>query len=93
MRFATTLVVGLGLTASSPFALAQSSTSKPGTVAKDVEAATERPYNAGFEYLGTLRAETGTRTVVENGPQGTRTIVQAGHIQEKRDSKRGLTPK
>ena len=30
----------------------------------------------GFEYLGTLRIETGTRTVIENGPQGTRTIVQ-----------------
>jgi len=29
-----------------------------------------------LEYLGTLRLETGTRTVVENGPQGTRTIVQ-----------------
>jgi hypothetical protein len=29
-----------------------------------------------FEYLGSLRAEIGTRTVVENGPQGTRTIVQ-----------------
>lgn len=29
-----------------------------------------------FEYLGTLTVETGTRTVVENGPQGTRTIVQ-----------------
>ena len=29
-----------------------------------------------FEYLGTLRVETGERTVVENGPQGTRTIVQ-----------------
>jgi len=29
-----------------------------------------------FEYLGTLSVETGTRTVVENGPQGTRTIVQ-----------------
>lgn len=29
-----------------------------------------------FEYVGTLRAETGTRTPVENGPQGTRTIVQ-----------------
>ena len=26
--------------------------------------------------LGTMRVETGTRTVVENGPQGTRTIVQ-----------------
>lgn len=29
-----------------------------------------------YEYLGTLKVETGTRTVVENGPQGTRTIVQ-----------------
>jgi hypothetical protein len=29
-----------------------------------------------LEHLGTLRIETGTRTVVENGPQGTRTIVQ-----------------
>ena len=29
-----------------------------------------------FEYLGALTIETGTRTVVENGPQGTRTIVQ-----------------
>ena len=29
-----------------------------------------------FEFLGTLRIETGTRTVIENGPQGTRTIVQ-----------------
>ena len=30
----------------------------------------------GFEYLGTMQVQTGTRTVVENGPQGTRTIVQ-----------------
>jgi hypothetical protein len=29
-----------------------------------------------LEYLGTMRLETGTRTVIENGPQGTRTIVQ-----------------
>jgi hypothetical protein len=29
-----------------------------------------------MEYLGTLRIDTGTRTVVENAPQGTRTIVQ-----------------
>jgi hypothetical protein len=28
-----------------------------------------------FEYLGTLRAEIGSRTVIENAPQGTRTIV------------------
>ena len=60
MRVLTALLVGLGLTASGPFALAQTST----------------PRGPEFEYLGTLRAETGTRTVVENGPQGTRTIVQ-----------------
>ena len=29
-----------------------------------------------FEHLGTLRIDTGERTVIENGPQGTRTIVQ-----------------
>lgn len=34
------------------------------------------PPGPAFEYLGTLSVETGTRTVVENGPQGTRTIVQ-----------------
>jgi hypothetical protein len=36
----------------------------------------ETPHAPEFEYLGTLRAETGARTVAENGPQGTRTIVQ-----------------
>src|SRR5437870_12964107 len=34
------------------------------------------PAGPGFEYLGSLQVQTGTRTVVENGPQGTRTIVQ-----------------
>jgi hypothetical protein len=76
VRFATALVIGLGLTASGPFALAQSSTSRPATVAKGAQSATEGTRTPGFEYLGTLRAETGTRTVVANGPQGTRTIVQ-----------------
>ena len=38
------------------------------------KAAEPRP--PAMEYLGTLRAETGTRTVIENGPQGTRTVVQ-----------------
>ena len=64
MRVATALIVGLGLTASRPFALAQTSAVAPATAVP------------AFEYLGTLRAETGSRTVVENGPQGTRTIVQ-----------------
>jgi hypothetical protein len=34
------------------------------------------PPGPELEFLGTLSVETGTRTVVENGPQGTRTIVQ-----------------
>jgi hypothetical protein len=38
--------------------------------------ATEPAHAPEFEYLGTLRADIGTRTVIENGPQGTRTIVQ-----------------
>ena len=76
MRIATALLVGLGLTTSGPFALAQSSTPGPATAAPRAQNATEGSRSPALEYLGTLRAETGTRTVVENGPQGTRTIVQ-----------------
>jgi hypothetical protein len=76
VRIATALLVGLGLTASGPFALAQTSSAGPATAAPRAQNAIEEPRAPAFEYLGTLRAETGTRTVVENGPQGTRTIVQ-----------------
>ena len=76
MRVATALLVGLGLTASGPFALAQTSTPGQKPAAARVQKAAEQPHAPAFEYLGTLHAETGTRTVVENGPQGTRTIVQ-----------------
>ena len=76
MRVATALLVGLGLTMSGPFALAQSSNPVLATAAPRVQSATEGPRSPAFEYLGTLRAETGTRSVVENGPQGTRTIVE-----------------
>ncbi len=76
MRIATALLAGLGLTASGLFALAQTSTPAPATAAPRVQKATEQPRAPAFEYLGTLRAEVGTRTVVENGPQGTRTVVQ-----------------
>ncbi len=76
MRVTTALLLGLGLTASGPFALAQTSTPGPATAAPRTQKATEEPRSPALEYLGTLRAETGTRTVVENGPQGTRTIVQ-----------------
>ena len=73
MRIATALLLGLGLTASAPFAFGQPTASRPATAAPSAAAGSRSP---GFEYLGTLSAETGTRTVVENGPQGTRTIVQ-----------------
>ena len=76
MRIVTALLVGLGLTASGPFALAQTSTPVPTTAAARAGKATEHPRAPAFEHLGTLQVETGTRTVVENGPQGTRTIVQ-----------------
>ena len=46
------------------------------TLAQTPTRAPANPRTPAFEYLGTLRADTGTRTVVENGPQGTRTIVQ-----------------
>ena len=76
MRVRTELLVGLVLTALAPFALAQPSTPGPATAAPRAPSGTEGPRSPAFEYLGTLRAETGTRSVVENGPQGTRTIVQ-----------------
>lgn len=76
MRVATVLLIGLGLTASGPFAIGQTSTPRPATAAARAQNAAEEPRSPAFEYLGTLRIETGSRTVVENGPQGTRTIVQ-----------------
>jgi hypothetical protein len=77
MRVVTAaLLLSLGLTFSGLFTLAQTSTTLPGTPASRAEKAIEPPRAPVFEYLGTLRADIGTRTVVENGPQGTRTIVQ-----------------
>ena len=76
MRVVTALLVYLGLTVSGLLALAQTSTSAPGTPAARTEATAEPPRAPAFEYLGRLRADIGSRTVLENGPQGTRTIVQ-----------------
>src|SRR6266513_1531090 len=61
MRPAIAVLAGLALTATASLAVAQKA---------------EAPPAPGFEYLGTVQVQTGTRTVVENGPQGTRTIVQ-----------------
>src|SRR5437868_3037936 len=55
---------------------AQTSSRVPAPSAPKAQKANEPPRVPAFEYLGTLHAETGTRTVVENAPQGTRTIVQ-----------------
>jgi hypothetical protein len=77
MRVVTAaLLICLGPTVCGLFALAQTFTNVPSTPASRGEKAIGIPRAPVFEYLGRLRAETGTRTVVENGPQGTRTIVQ-----------------
>ena len=62
MRPAVVSFVGLALTAAASIASAQKAAAPPPA--------------PGLEYLGSMRVQTGTRTVVENGPQGTRTIVQ-----------------
>ena len=77
MRVVTAvLLICFGPTVCGLFALAQTSTSVPSTSAARAEKAGEPLRAPVFEYLGNLRAEIGTRTVVENGPQGTRTIAQ-----------------
>jgi hypothetical protein len=76
VRIVTALLVCLGPTVSGLFTLAQTSTPVPTTAASTAQQAIGSPRAPAFEYLGTLRADIGTRTVVENGPQGTRTIVQ-----------------
>jgi hypothetical protein len=76
MRVIIALLICLGLTISAPSTFAQNSPSAPSAApakASTVIGALPAP---ALEYLGTLHAETGSRTVVENGPQGTRTIVQ-----------------
>ena len=75
MRIVTALLIYLGLSASGSLALAQTPKTAPSQSTASAERA-EPPRAPAFEYLGRLRADTGTRTVVENGPQGTRTIVQ-----------------
>jgi hypothetical protein len=77
MRVVTAaLLICLGPAVCGLIALAQTSTSVPSAQASRAESAIETPRAPVFEYLGRLRLETGTRTVVVNGPQGTRTIVQ-----------------
>lgn len=76
MRIVTALLVGFGLASSSPSTLTHPSLPVATAAAPSAQNASQRPPAPEFEYLGTLRAETGTRTVIEQGPQGTRTVVQ-----------------
>lgn len=76
MRAITASLICLGMSIFSLSAFAQTSASGPGTRASNTDKAAAPPRAPAFEYLGRLSAETGTRTVVEKGPQGTRTIVQ-----------------
>ncbi|HLJ23687.1 MAG TPA: DUF3237 domain-containing protein [Candidatus Acidoferrales bacterium] len=66
MRIAMVLLICFGLTIPAGLALAQTSTGAPA----------EPPRAPAFEYLGRLRADIGSRTVIEKGPQGTRTIAE-----------------
>ena len=63
MRTGLTLVLALATMSAEPLVTVRAASAQTATA-------------PAFEYLGTLRAETGSRTVVENGPQGARTIVQ-----------------
>lgn len=76
MAIATVLMVGLGLTVPAAFVPAHTSAAKPATAAARAQSGAAEPRPPTLEYLGSLRVETGTRSVVDNGPQGTRTIVQ-----------------
>jgi uncharacterized protein DUF3237 len=76
VRILTALLVCLGLAVAGVVTLTPTSARLPAAAASTAQQATEPPRAPAFEYLGTLRADIGTRTVLENGPQGTRTIVQ-----------------
>lgn len=77
MRVVTILPVCLGLTMSGMLIFAQTPPPRPSNATASGNQQQAKPPTApAFEYLGTLKVETGSRTVIENGPQGTRTIVQ-----------------
>lgn len=76
MRMVTALLVGIGVTAFGSMTRAQTASPPASAAAPVAQKAAGQPRVPTFEYLGTLRAEIGTRTAIENGPQGTRTVVQ-----------------
>ena len=93
MRVLAALFICFASIASGLFTFAQTSTRAP-AAASNAQPAGENPRAPAFEYLGRLVAETGTRTVVENGPQGTRTLVQVvgGHFEGPRVKASVQTP-
>jgi hypothetical protein len=94
MRSVNIFLICLGMMIWGTSIFAQTSTSMPGAPASKATVATGALPAPAFEYLGTLRAQTGARTVVENGPQGTRTIVQivAGRFEGPRVQATVQTP-
>jgi hypothetical protein len=72
VRLIIVWLAGFALTAWAPPAVAQGQKAPQAPT----NPAAERPGAPAMEYLGRLHLEVGSRTVVENGPQGTRTIVQ-----------------
>jgi Protein of unknown function (DUF3237) len=76
MRIVTVFLLCLGSIVSAQFALARTSASAPAKPASMAQTAAEAPRAPAFEYLGRLRADIGSRTVIEKAPQGTRTIAE-----------------
>jgi hypothetical protein len=74
MRISIALLICFGISICGRSSFAQTPGTAPSAPASRTD--TAEPSAPAFEYLGKMRVETGTRTVVENGPQGTRTIVQ-----------------
>lgn len=76
MRVVIALLIGLGLTVSGLSPLVWPFTPGPLVAVTLAQTAGDKPAVPAFEYLGALRLETGSRSVIEKGPQGTRTIVE-----------------
>jgi hypothetical protein len=75
VRTGITLLFVLGVVAvSSPAPAAAAAPQAPAATKTAKADEPRRP--PALEYLGTLRVETGGRTTLENGPQGTRGIVE-----------------
>jgi hypothetical protein len=75
VRSELALLFVLGILGVSSPALAEAASPQAPAATKSPKADEPRR-TPTLEYLGTLRVETGSRTTLENGPQGTRAIVE-----------------